>query len=254
MKHIDLNADAGESFGAWQLGHDGALMPQLTSVNLACGFHAGDAGTMRRSVALALKHEVAIGAHPGFPDLLGFGRRDLAASPDEVYADTLYQLGALSAFLRPHGRALHHLKAHGALYLKMLVDVPTAAAVAAAVKDFDPTLPLVVLAGPGGEKMATVTREAGLRAVLEAFPDRGYLDDGRLAPRSQPGAVVHDPQEVADRALQMARDGVVSSISGKRLGLSAETLCLHGDEPNAPASAQAVRVALAGAGIDVQTF
>ncbi len=254
MKTIDLNADAGESFGAWRLGRDGALMPQLTSVNLACGFHAGDAGTMRRSVALALKHGVASGAHPGFPDLLGFGRRDVTASPDEVYADTLYQLGALSAFLRPHGRALHHVKAHGALYLKMLVDVPTAAAVAAAVKDFDPTLPLVVLAGTGGEQMAAVAREAGLRAVLEAFPDRGYLDDGRLAPRSQPGAVVHDPQGVAARALQMARDGTVISLSGKRLELNAETLCLHGDEPNAPASAQAVRTALAGAGIDVRTF
>ena len=255
MDDIDLNADAGESFGAWQLGHDDALMPLLSSVNLACGFHAGDAGTIQRSVALAaLKHNVAIGAHPGFNDLLGFGRRDLAASPDEIYADTLYQLGALSAFLRPHGRALHHVKAHGALYLKMLIDTPTAAAVAAAVKDFDSGLPLVVLAGPGGERVAAVAREAGLRAVLEAFPDRGYLDDGRLAPRSEPGAVVHDPLEVADRALKMARDGEVISLSGKRLELKAQTLCLHGDEPNAPASAKAVREALEGAGIDVRTF
>lgn len=254
MVSVDLNADAGESFGSWQLGHDEALMPQLSSVNLACGFHAGDAGTMQRSVALAVKQGVAIGAHPGFNDLLGFGRRDVAASPDEVYADTLYQLGALSAFLRPHKTTLHHVKAHGALYLKMLVHKPTAAAVAAAVKDFDPDLPLVVLAGPGGEQMAAVAQEAGLKAVLEAFPDRGYLDDGRLAPRSEPGAVVQGPLEVADRALQMTRDGVVMSISGKRLELSAQTLCLHGDEPNAPASAKAVRAALAGAGIDVRTF
>lgn len=254
MASIDLNADMGESFGMWQLGHDDALMPQLSSANLACGFHAGDAGTMQRSVALALKYGVAIGAHPGFHDLPGFGRRDVAASPDEVYADTLYQLGALSAFLRPHNRALHHVKAHGALYLKMLVHKPTAAAVTEAVKDFDPDLPLVVLAGPGGEQMAAVAREAGLRAVLEAFPDRGYLDDGRLAPRSEPGAVVGGPLEVAERALAMARDGVVFSVSGKRLELSAQTLCLHGDEPNAPASAKAVRAALAEAGIGVQTF
>ena len=254
MNYIDLNADAGEAFGAWQLGHDGELMPQLTSVNLACGFHAGDAGTMQRSVALALRYGVAVGAHPGFNDPLGFGRRELAASPDEVYADSLYQLGALSAFLRPHGRTLHHVKAHGALYLKMLVDVQAAAAVAAAVKDFDPTLPLVVLAGPGGEQMATVAQEAGLRAVLEAFPDRGYLDDGRLAPRSAPGAVVHDPLGVAARALQMARDSVVVSLSGKRLKINAQTLCLHGDAPNAPAAARAVRTTLANAGIAVQTF
>ncbi len=254
MTSIDLNADAGESFGAWQLGHDSELMPLLSSVNLACGFHAGDAGTMRRSVALAAKHNVAIGAHPGFDDLPGFGRRDVAALPDEVYADTLYQLGALSAFLRPHGRALHHVKAHGALYLKMLVDIPTAAAVAEAVKDFDPDLPLVVLAGPGGEQMATAARRAGLRAVREAFPDRGYLDDGRLAPRSEPGAVIDDSLEVAERALGMARDGVVLSLSGRKLELSAQTLCLHGDEPNAPASAKAVRAALAGAAIPVQTF
>ena len=251
---IDLNADSGESFGAWQLGHDDELVPLLSSVNLACGFHAGDPGTVQRSVALAVKHGVAVGAHPGFPDLPGFGRRELAASPEEVYADVLYQVGALSAFLRPYGRALHHVKAHGALYLKMLVDAPTAAAVAAAVSDFDPEVPLVVLAGPGGELMAEAARAAGLRAVLEAFPDRGYSDDGRLAPRSKPGAVIHDPLEIAERALTMARDGVAVSLSGRRLELSAQTLCLHGDAPHAPAAAKAVRQTLRGAGITVQTF
>lgn len=254
MIRIDLNADAGESFGAWNVGHDDRLMPLLSSVNLACGFHAGDAGTMQRSVALAAEHGVAIGAHPGFPDLLGFGRRELAASPDEVYADTLYQLGALSAFLRPHQKRLHHVKPHGALYLKMLVHTPTAAAVAAAVKDFDTTLPLVVLAGLGGEQVAEIVREAGLRAVLEAFPDRGYGDDGRLASRAEPGAVVYDPLEVARRALLMAQSGVVTSLSGKQLEITAETLCLHGDAPNAPATARAVRSALAEAEIGVQTF
>ena len=251
---IDLNADSGESFGAWRLGHDDELVPLLSSVNLACGFHAGDPKTMQKSVALAVKNGVAVGAHPGFPDLPGFGRRELAASPEEVYADVLYQVGALSAFLRLYGRTLHHVKAHGALYLKMLVDAPTAAAVAAAVSDFDPALPLVVLAGPGGELMADAARAAGLRAVLEAFPDRGYLDDGRLAPRSEPGAVIHDPLEVAARALTVARDGVVTSLSGKHLELSAQTLCLHGDAPHAPAAAKAVRRALSDASITVQAF
>lgn len=250
---IDLNADAGESFGVWQLGDDNALMPQLSSVNLACGFHAGDALTMQRSVALALKHEVAVGAHPGFNDLPGFGRRELAASPDEVYADVLYQVGALAAFVRAQDGALHHVKAHGALYLKMLYDAPTAAAVAAAVRDFDPDLPLVVLAGPGGELMAAEALGAGLRVVTEAFPDRGYGDDGRLAPRSVRGAVIHDPQQIAARALEMA-SGTVTSLYGRRIPVSAGTLCLHGDTPHAAAAARAVREVLASAGVDVRAF
>ena len=209
---------------------------------------------MQQSVALAVENGVAVGAHPGFPDLVGFGRRELAAAPDEVYADVLYQVGALSAFLRPYELSLHHIKAHGALYLKMLIDTPTAAAVAAAVRDFDSSLPLVVLAGPGGELMAAAAREAGLRVGLEAFPDRGYLDDGRLAPRSRPGAVIHDPPQVAARALTMVRDGAVLSLSGERLELDVQTLCLHGDAPHAAAAAQAVRRVLSEAGITFRAF
>jgi len=253
MPTIDLNADAGESFGAWQLGDDDALVPQLSSVNLACGFHAGDSLTMRRGVALARKHGVAVGAHPGFDDLPGFGRRELAASPDEVYADVLYQVGALAAFLRAQGGALHHVKAHGALYLKMLRDAPTAAAVAAAVRDFDPELPLVVLAGPGGELMAAQALEVGLRVVTEAFPDRSYGDDGRLAPRSTLDAVIHDPQRIAARALEMA-SGTLTARSGRRIPVSAGTLCLHGDTPHAAAAARAVRETLAAAGVGVRAF
>lgn len=254
MRSIDLNADAGESFGIWGLGNDAELLPQLSSVNLACGFHAGDPLTMRRGVASALGHGVAVGAHPGFRDLEGFGRRELAASPDDVYADVLYQVGALSAFMRPSGRALHHVKPHGALYLKMLVHRPTAEAVVRAVRDFDPDLPLVGLAGPGGEAFVQVAAEGGLRVVLEAFPDRGYTDDGRLAPRTEPGALVTDPDEIAARALMMARDGAVETLSGRRLGLRAETLCLHGDAPHAPAAARAVRRAFKTAGIAVRAF
>lgn len=251
---IDLNADAGESFGVWRLGQDEALIPQLSSVNLACGFHAGDPRTMQQSVALTLKHRVAVGAHPGFNDLAGFGRRELAASPDDLHADVLYQIGALAAFLRPHSGALHHVKAHGALYLKMQHDSPTAEAVAAAVHDFDPALPLVVLAGPGGEVMVAAAAKLGVRAVREAFPDRNYSDDGTLAPRTLAGAVIHDPQVVAARALQLVMEGTVTTISGRSLPVSAETLCLHGDTPHAAAAAGAVRQVLAGAGVAVQAF
>ncbi len=254
MQYIDLNADAGESFGSWQLGNDAELLPQLSSVNLACGFHAGDPLTMQRSVALASEHNVAVGAHPGFRDLAGFGRRDLGASADEVYADVLYQIGALEAFLHPFGRTLHHVKPHGSLYLKMLRDEPTAEAVVRAVRDVNPKLPLVGLAGPGGERFVRVAKRLGMRVVLEAFPDRGYTDDGHLAPRTEPGALVIGPDEVAVRALMMARDGELETLSGKRLQLHAQTLCLHGDAPHAPAAARAVRQALETTGIAVRAF
>ncbi len=252
--NIDLNADAGESFGVWRLGQDEALIPQLSSVNLACGFHAGDPRTIQQSVALALEHRVAVGAHPGFNDLTGFGRRELAASPDDLYADVLYQIGALAAFLRPRGGALHHVKAHGALYLKMQHDPSTAEAVAAAVRDFDPALPLVVLAGPGGAVMAGAATKLGVRAVQEAFLDRSYLDDGTLAPRTVAGAVIYDPQVVAARALELVMEGTLTTISGGSLPVSAETLCLHGDTPHAAAAAGAVRQVLAGTGVTVRAF
>lgn len=252
--HIDLNADLGESFGRWTLGEDAALLPQLSSANLACGFHAGDPLTVQRSVALAQRHGVAIGAHPSFPDLVGFGRRELGATPDEIYADVLYQLGAVAAFLRVAGAPLHHVKAHGALYLEMLRDAPTAAAVAQAVFDFDPTVPLVVLAGPGGEKMAAAAQSVGVSTVLEAFPDRNYQDDGRLTPRTEPGAVLEDPQEIAGRARQMAAEGTVTSRSGQRVSLAVQTLCLHGDRAGVAAAARAVRSALAEAGLVVATY
>lgn len=251
---IDINADVGESFGVWELGQDEELVPRLSSVNLACGFHAGDPLTMRRSVELAVRHHVAVGAHPGFSDLAGFGRRELAVSPDEVYAEVLYQVGALEAFLRPHGKTLHHVKAHGALYLKMLRDPSTAAAVAAAVRDFDAALPLVVLAGPGGEVMARAAAKLGVQTVLEAFPDRSYLDDGKLAPRRGPDAVVHDPQVVAARALQLVTEGTITSVSGKSIPLTAQTLCLHGDTPHAALAGEAVRKVLDEAGVAVQAF
>ncbi len=253
-RRIDLNADAGESFGPWRMGADERLFPHLSSVNVACGFHAGDPVTMQRSVLLAREHAVAVGAHPGFPDTAGFGRRDLAMNEDELHAAVLYQLGALDGFLRRHGERLHHVKAHGALHHRMARDEAAAAAVAGAVRDFDPALPFVVLAGPGGALMRAAAERHGLRPVAEGFPDRAYLADGRLAPRDLDGAVVADADVVAARALRMAREGEVEAIDGSLVRLEVETLCLHGDTPGSHAAAATVRTALEGAGVEVAPF
>jgi len=246
-----LNADAGESFGRWKLGHDEELFPLLSSVNLATGFHAGDPRVMLRSVKLAKQHGVAVGAHPGFPDLVGFGRRDLAISPEEAYTDVLYQIGALSAFLKLEGLPLHHVKPHGALYLRMLRDKALARAVAQAVKDYDPEVPLVLL---GGTLMEEAAKEVGVRYVREAFPDRAYLADGRLAPRSMEGALIRDPAKAAERAVQMVLEGEIEALDGGRVKVEAETLCVHGDNPEAVAIARAVREALEESGVQIKAF
>ncbi len=246
-----MNADAGESFGRWKLGHDEELFPLLSSVNLATGFHAGDPRVMLRSVRLAKQHGVAVGAHPGFPDLVGFGRRDLAISPEEAYTDVLYQIGALSAFLKLEGLPLHHVKPHGALYLRMLRDKALARAVAQAVKDYDPEVPLVLL---GGTLMEEAAQEVGVRYVREAFPDRAYLSDGRLAPRSMEGALIRDPAKAAERAVQMVTEGEIEALDGGRVKVEAETLCVHGDNPEAVAIARAVREALEGSGVQIKAF
>ncbi|ADR36568.1 LamB/YcsF family protein [Oceanithermus profundus DSM 14977] len=251
MPSIDLNADAGESFGPWKMGSDEALFPLLSSVNLATGFHAGDPLTMQRSIALAKKHGVAVGAHPGFPDLVGFGRRDLAVTPEQAYADTLYQIGALAAFLKVEGMPLHHVKPHGALYLQMLRNEATAEAVARAVRDYDPELPLVLLPNT---PMEAAARRVGVRYVREAFPDRAYLADGRLAPRSMEGALVRDPERAAERAVQMVLEGKVAALDGGEVEVRAETLCVHGDNPEAVEIARAVRRALEAAGVDVRSY
>ncbi len=250
-KWIDLNADAGESFGRWKLGQDEQLFPLLTSVNLATGFHAGDPLTIQQAVRLAKSHGVAVGAHPGFPDLVGFGRRDMAITPDQAYADVLYQIGALSAFLRLSGLPLHHVKPHGALYLRMLKDKPLAKAVAQAIKDYDPEVPLVLL---GGTLMEEAAREVGVRYVREAFPDRAYLSDGRLAPRSMAGALIRDPKAAAERAVAMVLDQEIDALDGGKVRIEAETLCIHGDNPESVEIARAVREALTDAGVELKTY
>lgn len=248
---IDLNADLGEGFGAWRAGDDDALLALVSSANVACGFHAGDPVVMRRTVEAAAARGVAVGAHPGYPDLLGFGRRDLAASPDEVTAYVLYQVGALAAFCAAAGTRLRYVKPHGALYNRAARDPATARAVAEGVRLADPSL---VVLGLAGSHLVRAAEEAGLRAAAEAFVDRGYLADGSLVPRGQPGATLHDPEAVAARAVRMVREGAVTAADGAELVVRPHSLCVHGDNPDAPAILAAVRAALAGAGIAVAPF
>jgi 5-oxoprolinase (ATP-hydrolysing) subunit A len=248
---IDLNADAGESFGNWKLGQDEALFPLVTSVNLACGFHAGDPLTIQKAVRLAKQTGVAVGAHPGFPDLAGFGRREMAASPDEVYTDVLYQIGAIVGFLKVEGLPLHHIKAHGALYNRGAKDAETARAIAQAIHDFDQSVPMVVLPNTPLEEAA---HSLGLRTVREAFPERGYTADGRLAGRGTVGAIIHDPNEAATRAVMMVKQGKVIAVDGSEVSLNCQTLCIHGDNPNAPQIAQHIRAALQAEGMDFRAF
>lgn len=245
---IDLNADMGESFGAWRMGEDEALMTVVSSVNLACGFHAGDPLTMRRTVAMAVEAGVAIGAHPGYRDLVGFGRRKMELSAEEVTADLLYQLGALDAFVRAAGTRLHHVKPHGALYNQAAEEPELALAIAQAVRAFDPHL---ILVGRAGSALLQAGVACDLQVAGELFADRRYLPNGALAPRSMPGAVIDDPQEAAQQAAQILSEQVVTAIDGTRVSLTGSTLCIHGDRPHAAAFAQAVRERLEEMGIQI---
>jgi 5-oxoprolinase (ATP-hydrolysing) subunit A len=245
---MDLNADLGESFGAWTLGDDAALVRHLTSANLACGFHAGDFRVMEATVALCRDAGVAVGAQPGYPDLLGFGRRPMSFPPDEVESLVRYQIGALHAFTRAAGVELRHVKPHGALYNQAAADPVLAAAIARATAGFSRELLLFGLAS--SEPMRSAAADVGLRYVPEAFADRRYLADGSLQPRSEPGAVLTDPADAAAQATAIAR-GSVSSADGTTVALVAETICCHGDTPGAVAIAAAVRSALDGAGVPI---
>jgi UPF0271 protein len=248
---IDMNADVGESRGARLVGDDAALIPFVTSVNIACGFHAGDPLTIERTVGLAVATGAAIGAHPGYPDLTGFGRREMEMAPEDLEASIVYQVGAVGAFTRAAGAELRHVKAHGALYNRAAGDPVVAAAVARAVRRCSPDL---VLVGLAGSALLLAGLDAGLRVAAEAFPDRAYEPDGTLRSRALTGAVLTDSDAVAERALAMARDGLVIAVDGSRLKLKADTLCLHGDTSCAVEHARAVRAALAAAGIEVRSL
>ncbi len=245
---IDLNADVGESYGAWTMGADALLMPSITSANVACGAHAGDPLTMARTVALALEHGVVIGAHPGYPDRDGFGRRELPMEPDELEASLVAQLGAFSAICRAQGAQLTHVKPHGALYHRAARDSDLAAIIAQAIALVSGEL---VLVGLVGSAMLEAGRAAGLTVASEAFADRTYEADGTLRSRRLPGALVTDPTHAASQALSIARDGRVTLDDGSTIEVRADTICIHGDTPDAPLIAASVRQALEDAGIEV---
>jgi UPF0271 protein len=250
MTHVvDLNCDMGESFGAWRLGADAAVMASITSANIACGFHAGDPGVMRETIRLAAAAGVAVGAHPGFPDLAGFGRREMQVAPGELEDLLLYQIGALAGIARAEGVAVRHVKPHGALYNMAVRDRRLADAIARAVRGFDGSL---VLFGLAGSVMLDAGRDAGLTVAAEGFADRMYEPDGSLTPRSRAGAVLHDAQAVAERAVHMARDGSVTAADGRAVPLRIDTICVHGDTPGADVSARELRRALTQAGITVR--
>lgn len=245
---VDLNADLGEGFGPYRLGDDAAVLDCVSSANVACGFHAGDPQVMRRTVLAAKARGVAVGAHPGFADRRGFGRRELAVTPDEAYADVLYQVGALAGFCRAAGVPMRHVKPHGALYNMAARDRALAEAIAAAVRDFDPGL---VLFGLAGSQLIAAGREAGLAVAAEFFADRAYTAEGRLVPRGMPGAVIADPALAIARVLRAVREGVVEAIDGSAAPVAVDTICLHGDEPEAVAFARELQAALTREGIRV---
>ena len=246
---IDINSDVGESFGAWRMGYDAHTLASVTSANIACGFHAGDPVTMRETVRTAARLNVSCGAHPGYPDLVGFGRRDMAMSPEEAAADLAYQVGALWAVARAEGVQLRHVKPHGALYNRAARDRALALALAHAVRSLDLGLVLVGLAGSAMEQAA---HEAGVAFAREAFADRAYNSDGSLVSRSRPGAVIEDPALVAGRAVSIARDGSIETYDGGRISLGAHTICVHGDTRQAAETARAVREAITAAGIRIE--
>lgn len=251
MKTIDLNCDMGESFGAYKLGMDEQVMHYITSANIACGFHAGDPGVIEKTVKMAAKNLVGIGAHPGYPDLLGFGRRSMAASPEEIRQYVIYQIGALKAFCKANKAELQHVKPHGALYLDAVENRDIAMAAAQGVMSVDPDLYFVALAGKKGETMRKVGEELGLKVVYEAFPDRAYTPEGTLVSRKEPEAVISEPDLVAQRALDMA-NGFVIAVDGSKIELEVQTLCVHGDNLSAVDLVKNIKTVLESSDIKVR--
>jgi UPF0271 protein len=248
MITIDLNCDMGESFGAYTIGADAAVMASISSANVACGYHGGDPGVIRRTVCLAREAGVAVGAHPGFPDLAGFGRREMRLAPSEVEDMVLYQIGAVAAIARAEGVMVRHVKAHGALYNMAVRDGALADAIARATRAFDPGL---VLFGLPGSELLRAGRDAGLAVASEGFADRTYEPDGSLTPRSRPGSVIHDPQAVVARAVRLVIEQVVTATDGSDIGMAVDTLCTHGDTPGAAELTRLLRAGLERAGVRI---
>jgi UPF0271 protein len=248
LMRIDLNCDMGESFGAWRMGDDAAILEHVTSANIACGFHAGDPGTMRATVKAALARGVAIGAHPSFPDLQGFGRRPMTLMPEEVYDLCVYQIGALAAFARAAGGRLHHVKAHGALSNMAVREYALAEAITQAARDVDPDL---ISYAQAGTELVRAAERIGLPFASEVFADRSYQDDGQLTPRSRPGAMIENVEVSIAQVLRMVRGGKVRSVSGADVAVRADTVCVHGDEPHALDFVRRLREALEREGVTV---
>ena len=243
---IDFNCDMGESFGMYKMGFDEEVIKHITSANVACGFHAGDPMWMRRTVDLAQAHGVAVGAHPSFPDLAGFGRRDMGATAAEVKNDITYQAGALQAFTA--GKRLQHIKPHGAMYNMAVQDEALARAICEAILELDENIILLALAG---SRWVDIAEDMGLRVAREIFADRALTAEGALAPRSQPGGVIHDTAEVVERSLRMVTEGKATAITGERIDVRADSLCLHGDTPGAVDMARALKAELQAAGVEI---
>lgn len=248
---VDLNADLGEGFGVWRLGDDDAMLDIVTSANVACGFHAGDPAGLVRTCRAAAERGVRLGAQVSYRDLAGFGRRFIDAEPEDLRADVIYQIGALQAIAHSVGSTVSYVKPHGALYNSIVTNTEQADAVAAAVQAVDPGLPVLGLAGSAFFEAAT---ERGLRTVAEAFADRAYTADGHLVSRRQAGAVLHDPPQIADRVAAMVRHGRVIAIDGSDIAVSVQSVCVHGDSPDAVRIAQAVRDRLTTAGVELTAF
>ncbi len=251
MTSIDLNADLGEGFGRYRLEGDTELLDLVSSANIACGFHAGDPLVMRETVSRAAARRVVVGAHPSYPDLVGFGRRELGATPTEVEADVVYQIGALAAFCVGHGTALRYVKPHGALYNRAAKDASIATAIVRAIRSVDPSL---ILLGLEGTVMLTEAQAGGLDVAREAFVDRAYLADGQLVPRGQPGAVLDDVATIVERAVRMVTERFVIAIDGTRRIVRPDSLCVHGDGPHAVAIVRALRERLESVGIEIAPF
>ncbi len=251
MLSIDMNCDMGESFGSYTLGYDSEAMPHVTSLNVACGFHASDPDVMAKTVFMAKKLGVAVGAHPGYPDLVGFGRRNMALSLEETKHAVMYQIGALDAFCRAAGLKMQHVKAHGALYNTAGDNLEVATAIAEAIKMVNPELYMLCLAN---SQMVTAAKNVGIPYVEEAFADRAYTEKGTLVSRKLPGSVIHDVDEVVKRVLMMVKEKQVISIDGKVVPLNAQTICVHGDSPGAVQMVTALRAAFEKEGISLKAF
>lgn len=248
MYKVDLNSDLGESFGRYTLGNDDKIIPLITSANVACGYHASDPVVMDKTIRMAKEAGIRVGAHPGFPDLMGFGRRNMNVSPAEAKAYTMYQLGALDAFCRAHGMKMQHVKPHGALYNMAAKDYKLSTAICEAIKGFDDTL--IVMALSGGE-LVRAAKDMGLRVALEVFADRAYEEDGTLVARTKEGAMITDEEEAIARVIRMVKEQKVTAITGKDIAIKADSVCVHGDGAKALAFVDRIRQAMKAESIEI---